>query len=280
MTTRIAAITMVRGGGHYLGKWVSWYGDQLGRSNLFIIFDGTDQVPPPCTQGCNIRVVPRVEGNVARGDRGRIRIVSDLAASLLKEYRFVIGTDVDEYLAADPARGISLADYLSLLPADLHTCYSALGCDVVQRLGSEGAMDWDKPFMEQRSFALLSTRYTKACILCRPAEWGSGFHRVRGSNYHILDGLYLFHYGCSDASDLEKRRSDEDLAARGWSRHLRKRQRLFRLVRRLKARDWETWTRRARRIQSVCHPPYAWNKPAMPGPHILVRIPERFRRLF
>ena len=271
---------MVRDGGHYLRKWVSWYGTQLGRSNLYIIFDGTDQVPPPCTEGCNVRVVPRVEGNVAQGDRGRIKLLSDLAAGLLQEYRFVIGTDADEYLAVDPARGISLADFLSLLPADRRVCHSALGCDVVQKSGCEEAMDWDKPFLAQRSYALLSTRYTKACILCRPAEWGSGFHRVRKSNYHILSGLYLFHFGCADASDLERRRSDRDLASRGWSRHLGKRKRLFKLVCRLKARDWDTWTSRARNIQTICRPPYAWNKPAMPGMRILVGIPERFRRLF
>ena len=270
---------MVRGGEHYLEKWVSWYGGQFGRSNLYILFDGTDQVPPPCTDGCNIRIVPRVEGSVAQGDRGRIKLLSTLASELLKDYEFVIGSDVDEYLALDPACGNSLADYLYLTPTEGRKCFSALGCDVVQNISCEEPMDWSKPFLEQRSFAILSTRYTKACILCAPASWGSGFHRVHGSNFHILNDLYLFHFGCADASDVERRRTDEDLAARGWSRHLGKRQRLFQLVAGLEARDWDIWTAKARRIQTVCRPPYAWNKPAMLGLHILVRIPERFRRL-
>ena len=271
---------MVRGGENYLAKWTAWYGGHLGYDNLYIFFDGTDQVPPPCTAGCNIRVVPRVEGNVAEGDRGRIKLLSECASSLLDRYDFVIGTDVDEFIAPDPACGLDLVQLLSALDIRGRKCFSALGCDVVQNVSCEGPMDWSRPFLDQRSFALLSTRYTKASILCRPVPWGSGFHRVRGSNYHILKDLYLFHFGCADASDVDLRRADRDLAARGWSRHLGKRRRLFRLVAGLKARDWDAWTPRARRLQTVCRPPYAWNKPAMLGLRILVRIPERFRSLF
>lgn len=279
-TARIAAVTMVRDGEEYLKRWTSWYGGQLGMGNLYVFFDGTDQTPPPCTSGLNVRVVPRVEGNVAEGDRGRIRLLSQFAAGLFDRYDIVIGTDVDEFIVPDPSCGMSLAEYLSSLNAGGRKCFSALGCDVVQNLSCEAPLDWEKPFLDQRSFALLSTRYTKASILCAPAEWGSGFHRVRNSDFHILKDLYLFHFGCVDASGIAGRLADRDLSARGWSRHLGKRQRLFRLVNGLKVRSWETWAPRARRIQALCRPPYAWNKPAMLGMRILVRIPERFKGLF
>ena len=276
----IAAVTMVRDGEQYLRKWTAWYGGLLGKDNLYIFFDGTDQVPPPCTSGCNVRIVPRVEGNVAAGDRGRAALLSEFASTLLEKYSFVIGTDVDEFICPDPACGKNLVEYLSGLNTAGRKCFSALGCDVVQNVSCEGPIDWDKPLLDQRSHALLSTRYTKASILCAPAEWGSGFHRVRGSNYHILKDLYLFHFGCADATLVDRRKADRDLASRGWSRHLGKRQRLFKLVARLKARSWEVWTQRARRIQTVCRHPYAWNKPAMLGLRVRVRIPKRFRGRF
>ena len=276
---RIAAVTMVRDGEKYLKKWTAWYGGLLGKGNLYIFFDGTDQVPPECTDGCNVQVVPRVEGSVAQGDRGRIRLLSDFASGLLDEYDFVIGTDVDEFLAPDPSCGLNLPEYLSALDTKGRKCFSALGVDVVQNTACETALNRDKPFLEQRSFGLLSTRYAKASILGGKAQWGSGFHRVKGCNFHILKDLYLFHFGCVDASDLDLRLADQDLAAHGWGRHLGKRQKLFAMVPGLPVRSWEVWTPRARKIQSNCRPPYAWNKPAMLGLRILVRIPERFSGL-
>jgi hypothetical protein len=276
MEKRICAVTMVRDGGFFLQKWVEWYGGELGRENLYIFFDGLDQVPPECTVGCNVRVVPRVEGKVAAADRGRIDIISGFACGLLDRYEFVIGTDVDEFIVPDPSCGLSLRGFLSSLDVRGHKAFSPLGCDVVQNISCEGPLDRSLPVLGQRQFALLSTRYTKASVLCARAEWGSGFHRVRGSNLHILPGLYLFHFGCADATDVLSKIADGDLSSRGWSHHLQKRYRLFRTVSRLPVRDWDAWTPRARRLQSLIRPPWAWNKPSMAGMRLLVRIPERF----
>ena len=280
MEKRICAITMVRDGGLFLRKWVEWYGGMLGKENLYIYFDGLDQVPPECTQGCNVTVVPRVEGKVSESDRGRIAIVSARACQLLDSYDFVIGTDVDEFITTDPSSGLSLPEFLGKLDVGKRKAFSPLGCDVVQNIECEGPLDPSVPVLSQRSFALLSTRYTKASILCAKASWGSGFHRVRGSNLHILPGLYLFHFGCADASDVMAKISNGDLSSRGWSRHLQKRYRLFRTVSRLPARDWDAWTPRARRLQTLIRPPYAWNKPSMAGLRLLVRIPTQFKDLF
>jgi len=270
---------MVRNGGDFLRRWVDYYSSQLGRENLYIFFDGEDQVPPEFTAGCKVRVLPRTGGNVSQADRGRAAILSSFAAELLDRYDFVIGTDVDEFIVPDPSRWISLPEYLSGLDTAGRVAFSPLGCDVVQNVSCEGPLDASRPVLAQRSFALLSTRYTKASILCAKAEWGSGFHRVRGSNLHILKDLYLFHFGCASAPDVLAKQSDPDLGARGWNHHLAKRHRLFSLVARLPARSWTTWVPRARRLQSVFRPPYAWNKPAMLGLRILVRIPERFAKI-
>ena len=278
MLRRISAITMVRNGGDFLRRWVDYYGGQFGRENLYIFFDGTDQVPPAFTAGCNVHVMPRTEGNVAESDRRRAAILSDFARGLLDRYDFVIGTDVDEFIVPDPSKWISLPECLSSLKTEGRVAFSPLGCDVVQNITCEGALDPSRPVLSQRSFALLSTRYTKASILCAKADWGSGFHRVRGSNLHILKDLYLFHFGCADASDVLAKMSDKDLGAHGWSHHLTKRRRLFNLVAKLPVRNWNEWVPRTRRMQSAIRPPYAWNKPAMLGLRILVRIPERFSK--
>jgi len=280
MKKGIAAITMVREGGEYLRKWVDWYGAMLGKGNLYIFFDGSDQVPPDYTSGCNVSVVPRVEGKVAEGDRGRAALLSQRAGNLLDKYDFIIGTDVDEFITTDPASGLSLPEYLSALEPGERKGYSVLGCDVVENSACEASLDYSRPILSQRSYAFLSTRYSKASILCGKAQWGSGFHRIRTNGLHILPGVFLFHFGCADASAVLSKISDSDLQNRGWNHHLQKRLRLFDTVKNLPARDWDKWTPRARSIQSAIRPPWAWNKPSMAGIRIVVRIPERFSELF
>lgn len=274
---RICALTMVRNDDFFLRKWVEYYGAQLGVENLYIFFDGTDQVIPDFCAGTNAVLRERVQGQVAAADRGRIDYLSSQAAELLKRYDLVIGTDVDEFLIPDPSSGKSLPEFLSALPA--RKTYSGLGVDVGQHLDKEGEIDPSRPFLSQRSFARLSTRYSKSTVISEPVSWGSGFHRVRNVNFHIVKDLYLFHFGCVDMKRLEAKFSDPDKIATGWLRHLKKRARTIFDVTGSKARSWNVWVPAARGIQNVVRPPYAWNKPAMFSMRVVVEIPERFRQI-
>ena len=273
---KIAAITMVRNGEFFLSRWVQYYGAQLGRENLYIFFDGTDQAVPPFAEGCNTELVPRTPGNVREADRGRINFLSERAAELFGRYELIIGTDVDEFLAVDPSLGVTLRQFLSGLDSNGRSSFSGLGCDVIQHLSYDKPLDRSRGLLEQRSYVRLSTRYTKATVLCKPVPWGSGFHRTRKGNFHIVPGLYLFHFGCADIPDNELKLADKDLSARGWGRHLGKRMEMIRSSSSLPVRDWDVWVRRARVLQTWVRRPYMWNKPAMLNLKVLVRRPERF----
>ncbi len=276
---KIAALTMVRNDSFFLGKWTAYYGAMLGKENLYIFFDGEDQTVPECAQGCFTKLLPRVEGNVQASDRKRIDILSEFAAGLLGRYDMVIGTDIDEFVIVDPSLGKSLPEFLSDLETGDFNSVSALGCDVIQNIRKEKELDKSAPLLSQRRYARLSTRYTKASVLCRPVQWGSGFHRTRKGNYHIVPGLYLFHFGCADMSFLGLKMDDKDLSDRGWNHHLFKRRRMMKQLPCLPVRDWDKWTRRAVWLQARLRHLYAWNKPAMLGMRIVVGIPERFSDL-
>lgn len=272
---RIAALTMVRNDSFYLEKWVSYYGAQFGRENLYIFFDGTDQVAAPFCAGTNVRFHERVESQVARADKIRIEFLSSEAAKLFASgYDLVVGVDVDEFIVVDPRLGIGLGEYLS--SARIRTSLSALGLDFGQKLGEEGDIRSDMPFLRQRHYAQIGTRYTKASVLAAPCRWGSGFHRVKGHNFHIGKDLYLMHFGYFDMKRLSDRLSDSDRLSQGWEKHMKKRSRTIRYVTRFRARPFDTWVRFARICQSIVRPPYALNKPAMFELRIVVRIPDRF----
>lgn len=278
MMKRIAALTMVRNDDFYLEKWVEYYGGQLGKENLYIFFDGTDQKIAPFCKGTNAFLHEKIGSKVVQAEKGRLAFLSEQAAKLLAGgYDLVIGVDADEFIVVDPARGMSLAEYLSAQKIDVSL--SALGLDFGQKLGEEGDITSDRPFLQQRRYAQIGTRYTKPSIVAAPCRWGSGFHRVKGHNFHIGKDLYLLHFGYFDKKRLEDRFNDKDRLSQGWGKHMKKRSRTIRLVSTRRARPFDPWVRFARICQTIVRPPYALNKPAMFELRIIVRIPERFENI-
>lgn len=275
---RIAALTMVRNDDFYLRKWVEYYGRELGKENLYIFFDGTDQRIASFCEGTHAELHEKIGSQVIEAEKGRLGFLSGKAADLLASgYDLVIGVDADEFVVVDPKTGKSLAGYLSEYRID--TSLSTLGLDFGQKLGEEGDITEDRPFLEQRHYAQIGTRYTKPSILAKPCVWGSGFHRIKGHNFHIGKDLYLLHFGYFDIKRLEDRFSDKDRISQGWGKHMKKRSRTIRYATELKARDFDCWTGFARVCQSIFRPPYAWNKPAMFELRLIVRIPDRFCKL-
>ncbi|MCH5229354.1 MAG: glycosyltransferase family 2 protein [Muribaculaceae bacterium] len=274
----VAVVTMVRNDDFFLKKWVEYYGRILGKENLYVYFDGIDQQIPDFCDGVNTELVEKIGSHVVAAEKGRLKFLSRKAAELLNNgYKAVIGVDADEYVVVDPRINIPLPEYI--LKYSYFDSLSALGLDFGQKIGEEGNLTLDKPFLSQRKYAQIGTRYTKPSILYKPAIWGSGFHRVKGQNFRIGKDLYLLHFGYSDKKIIEDRFKDADRVAQGWEKHIRKRSRTIRLVTQLKARSFEKWTRIARSLEEICRPPYAWNKPGLLGMKIIVEIPERFRNI-
>lgn len=275
---RIAVITMVRNDDFFLRKWVDYYGRQFGKENLYVYFDGLDQQIPSFCEGCNAFLVDKIGNQVVAAEKGRLRFLSDKAAALLSNgYDLVIGVDADEYIVVDPKLGISLAQYLS--ERNVTSSLSALGLDFGQKLGEETDLNHDTPFLSQRKYAQIGTRYTKPAIISHPVVWGSGFHRVKGHNYHIAPDLYLLHFGYSDKKIIEDRFGDNDRISQGWGKHIEKRSRTIRYVNEKKSLDFDRMTSGARILQTLCRPPYAVNKPAMLGLKLIVELPPRFKTI-
>ena len=270
---RIAAITMARNDNFFLSRWIKYYGEQIGTENLYIYLDGLDQTAPSNAGKANIKKLPHKEEAVQRGDKTRILLLSSLANELFKKgYDIVIGCDCDEFLIIDPALNISLKEYLSTIKNK--TSVSGLGLDIGQDLNSEKKLDMNKNFLEQRNYALLSTRYTKPVVLMKPATWGSGFHSVKGHNFHIDKNLYLLHFGGVDLNMIKNKIGDRNAS---WEKHLKKRARTIEII--TKSKNKNKSIKAARILQTFMRPIYDMNKPAMLGLKWVAKIPERFKEL-
>ncbi len=299
MSKNIACITMARNDEFFLNHWIEYYGREFGRENLYIYLDGMDQKIPAFARGTNIKRIPhRDDLSRLKNDRHRIDRMSDMAADLFANgYDIVIGCDSDEFLVIDPDAKTSLAAYLSKI--ENVSSVSGLGMDIGQDLNREDELDPGRPFLQQREYALLSTRYTKPVILFRKTKnekrktesinrlssfvsrfsfprWGSGFHRVKKHNFHIDKHLYLFHFGMVDYNMVQSRFAGRDET---WKRHVRRQiSRTILTITNKKRRKWK-YAKIARFIQTFFRAPYAWNKPCMFGLKLIVQIPERFKKV-
>ena len=270
---RIAAITMARDDEFFLSRWIAYYGKNFGTKNLYILLDGDDQKVPENAGDAHITKLPHMPMSRSAGDKYRINKLSELAHKLLKKYDIVIGCDSDEFLIVDPKTKQTLSDYLS--NQKINTSLSGLGLDVGQNMKHEKTLDKNAPFLEQREYALLSTRYTKPVVINKAVMWGSGFHSIKHHNFHIDKNLYLLHFGAIDMKMLEtkaqKRGTD-------WLNHLKRRGNgTINLITNKKTKS-EKWLNIARVLQTYCRPIYALRKPAMFGLKPIVKIPTRFKK--
>lgn len=283
MTTepmRIAAITMARNDNFFLERWCRYYGAQLGYDHLYIYLDGEEQqIDPQLEELCHVKRWPHRVLSRSAGDKYRIGLLSDLAAELLASgYDRIIGCDADEFLIVDPSLNCSLAEYLTRYP--IHSSLSALGLDLGQHLHVEpNPIEPTRSILAQRCYAVLSARYTKNVVLAQPLRWGSGFHRVKGHNFHIAPHLYLLHTGYCDLEMVKQRIHDVNRTDGNWEAHLKRRARTIYHVTERKAHSAKLWFKRARTLQSLFRPIFALNKPWMPTLPKVVQLPESFQTI-
>ncbi|MDR0726524.1 MAG: hypothetical protein LBF37_00505, partial [Rickettsiales bacterium] len=93
MFKRIAAITMARNDEFFLNRWIAYYGKQISEENLYIYLDGMDQKIPSGAGKAHITKLEHKDLPRLKGDKHRIKLLSDLAANLFSQgYDLVIGT--------------------------------------------------------------------------------------------------------------------------------------------------------------------------------------------
>lgn len=275
MGKQIAAITTVRNDTVFLEKWIDYYCAAFGHKNLFVFLDGHDQIEPDNAKNVNIIRLPHKPLKRVAAMRRRAKIMSHLSAGLHQNFDIVMATDVDEFLIVDPNTGDDLATYLCKIKKG--STVSGLGLDVGQHIESEDALDPNKPFLDQRRFAHVSSRYTKPATSFKPIKWGSGMHRVKGRNFHIDPNLYHFHFGMVDYALSTGKTGDQSRLATGWKGHLERREKLFKIIAQSTPIEGDEYFDEARRLQTKRRPLYAINKPAMIKGDPVVIIPERFK---
>ena len=88
-TKKICAITMARNDAFFLEHWIAYYGAILGKENLYIYLDGTDQPIPPTAGEATVVHCERIPGQVVAAERRRLTHLSNMASRSRSEERRV-----------------------------------------------------------------------------------------------------------------------------------------------------------------------------------------------
>lgn len=196
-TPRVAAVTMVRNEGRMLRKWVDYYAGQLGADHLVVIDDNSDDGSTD-NLGCRVeRIAPITE----HFELARMRIVSDVAARLLRRHEAVVFADADEFVVPDPERYADLRDVVAAHADD--AAVGVLGLNVVHHLADEGPLTYDRPFLDQRRLAKFIPLLCKPSVKLTKRPWAAASHGLRGATYAIDPGLYMFHMKFADRDHLQ-----------------------------------------------------------------------------
>ena len=193
----------------FLRKWVDYYGGLFGRDALHVVSHGGDPRIDRIARGCS---VIRIPGDFdAAFDVKRWRLLSQISTGLLGYYNWVICGDVDEYVVADPATGVSLSAYLDRQRTG--TVLTPVGIEIVHRAEEEpGGIG--TAILGPRRFGRFSTRYCKPCITSVPVRFSRGGHFADHPVLTVAPDLVLFHMKyCDRALAIRTKERRASLAA-------------------------------------------------------------------
>lgn len=193
----VAAITMARDEGAMIRRWVDHYSRELGAENVYVIDDhssdgSTDDL------GCAVLRLPYLRKYSF--EVSRIGILNGLSSSLLYAYDAVLFADADEFIVADPLRHEGLRAFVATTEG--RDAVGVLGFNVVHDLAREAALDFDRPFLEQRSFAKFIQLMCKPSLKWNRIDWGRASHGIK-CPYRIDEDLIMFHMKFADLDQLK-----------------------------------------------------------------------------
>ncbi len=202
---KICALTMVYKDYWALGVWYRHHAQLLGADALYIVAHGADPEVQRICPGASIWTIPR--DDLSYFDRKRSELLNAFQAGLLSSYDWVIRTDADELICADPAIG-SLQQIFAA--AGRVPVLTALGLDLVEQPEDRPLRDGLWKAQKNVSF---TGHYSKSFAQSRPLKLtlhGTKVPPRRLADFPFVmpEGLYLVHLKYANLDALETVNAD------------------------------------------------------------------------
>ena len=181
---RVAAVTMVYNEIELLPIWLRHNARQVGLENCFVVDHGssdgsTDQIYP-----ANRIRIPRSPYDPHKQSVWN----TDFCSSLLQWYDYVIYSDVDEIIVADPNIAATITEFCR---GHLPPVLNVIGLNVQHLVDQEPGIDLNRPILQQRPYVFFCSPMCKPLLISRKVVWSPGSHSADAPVE--FNHLYAFH---------------------------------------------------------------------------------------
>lgn len=192
----LAVVSMAYKDYFFLKRWHSYYSNQAGADNLYLMSHGNDPLHRSIATGANVLNLPR-DPTMHKFDRRRWRAMARFASGLLDFYNWVIVADIDEIVIVDPLVAPSLIDHLQQHPfsaADGPKNIAPLCLELIHTPAEEPLpITEGETILSRRRIFRPNRNYSKPCLVGAPMTYGPGGHRNDLGRRHLPDHLYTLH---------------------------------------------------------------------------------------
>lgn len=188
----------------WLRRWIA-HNEKFAknRGDLMVIMDGYSAEMDAVAKGCSVIKLSLSAEQRSNFDRKRLIFIHKIINSFLNLYRYVVFTDVDEFILLHPDSGKDLVCYLDEKEHD-GIALSPVGLELLFQQ-NDPPLNPDLPLLKQRQYGFLSEAYCKPCIVHRNIKRGHQ-HKIVGDKWTIDNNIFLFHGKFADENLFEERR--------------------------------------------------------------------------
>ncbi|MBJ3762126.1 glycosyltransferase family 2 protein [Maribius pontilimi] len=234
----LGVVTMAYQDYDLVRRWYDYWSVQIGPENLYLLSHGNDPRHREIAAKANVINLPR-DGKMYKFERRRFRAMSSVASGLLEFFHWMIVSDVDEIVIADPDHAVSVPDYVAKTYGDgtkgpkniSPLCLELVHLPEIEPL----PLGPDDKILSRRRTFRPNANYSKPVLVASPATFAPGGHRNSLGPRTLPDGLFTLHLKYCDADTIERyaasrRALVEDVVARdghfdtdhGWYKTLDK----------------------------------------------------------
>ncbi|NPD13977.1 hypothetical protein HOY34_02045 [Xinfangfangia sp. D13-10-4-6] len=204
----LGVMTMAYQDYFFVERWYRYWSAQIGPECLYLLSHGNDPVHREIAIGANIINLPRDSG-MYKFDARRWRSMGYLASGLLEFYKWMIVSDVDEIVIADPLSATSVGDWIERNTSDNKSApknISPLCLELIHLPDEEPeSIADDATILSRRRIFQPNWNYSKPCLIGAPALFAPGGHRNNLGPRLLPDGLFTLHLKFFDLPMLTDR---------------------------------------------------------------------------
>lgn len=201
LNKRFGVCTIVKNEGIFLPIWLRYYLQFFNSEDIFILDHETTD---GSTNNLNCNVVG-VNNQYTWDHEWLAATVSDFVSNLIrsKKYNYILFTEIDEIICADPKIYDGLIDYLKKCQRSCIRCNPYM---VAHNPLLESPINLTKPILQQRKWHpdACNGLWCKPLLTKEPLRWTAGFHLTNIPSFFDQD-LLLIHLRCIDLDTLYRR---------------------------------------------------------------------------